>query len=395
MPGPAALLCALLALAAGPARADLVTQRFVVEVPAGTPAGAALWISGDLPALGAWNGRGLELARAGDAWTGSVTLERGTPFEFKVTRGGWETVEKDARGGEVPNRRARAGAPETLRVAVAAWRDQVEAMGPRPATLTGDVRRHPAFASRHVRPRDVLVWLPPGYDADTTRRYPVLYFHDGNNVLDAATSFKGLEWGADETADRLVRAGTLRPFILVAVANTPDRMGEYTPVADPRHGGGGADAYERFLADELQPFVDRAYRTRTGPGDNGLVGSSLGALVSLDLAMKRPDRFGLVGCLSPAAWWAGGELTARVAREGKVDGLRVWLDIGTAEGTAKAGEAEWLRDARALRDALAGRGCRPGAGLHYEEVAGAVHDEGAWAARLDRVLLFLLGPPGR
>lgn len=400
-PARPALLLAALACAAGgtglrAARAEAVAQLFVVEAPAGTPAEGPVWISGDLPALGAWNGAGVRLERAGDGrWAARVALERGTAFEFKVTRGGWETVEKDARGGEIANRRGRAGERDTVLAVVGAWRDRTERAPERRSTLTGDVRRHPAFPSRFVRPRDVRVWLPPGYADQPERRHPVLYFHDGNNVLDAATSFKGIEWGADETAGRLVRSGTLRPFILVAVDNTPDRMAEYTFARDARHGGGRGAEYGRFLVEELMPFVDSTYRTRRGPADTGLVGSSLGALVSLDLALERPDRFGLVGCLSPAAWWAERASVKRAAAAPRGAGIRVWVDIGTAEGTEKAGAREWLDDARALRDALVSRGWREGADLHYEEVEGAVHDEGAWAARLDRVLLFLLGPAGR
>ena len=373
-----------------------VSQLLVVEVPDGTPAGAPVWISGDLPALGSWNGAGVRLERAESGrYAARVALERGVAFEFKLTRGNWETVEKDDRGGEIANRRARAGERDTLFVTVAAWRDQAGAEPARRSTLTGEVRRHAAFPSRFVRARDVRVWLPPGYGADRARRYPVLYFHDGNNVLDAATSFKGVEWGADETAGRLIRAGALRPFILVAVDNTPDRMAEYTPAPDARHGGGQAAGYERFLVEELKPFMDRSYRTLPGPNATGLVGSSLGALVSLDLALRRPDRFGLVGCISPAAWWAERDIVRRAAAAGKGTALRIWLDVGTAEGTEKAGTKEWLEDTRALREALLTRGWREGADLHYEEVEGAVHDEGAWAARLDRILLFLLGPPRR
>ncbi len=397
--GTLVLLAAGMPTGPGPAgvpeaRGEPMLQVIAVDVPGGTPVDDPIWISGDLPALGAWNGAGVRLERVGSGrYLARVALERGAPFEFKVTRGSWETVEKDARGGEIANRRARSGESDTLRVTVAGWRDPSGSGAARRSTLTGDVRRHAAIPSSFVRSREVLVWLPPGYGADRTRRYPVLYFHDGNNVFDAATSFKGTEWGADETAARLVRSGALRPCILVGVANTPDRTSEYTPVADAGHGGGGAAAYERFLVEEVKPFVDRSYRTLAGPGDTGLVGSSLGAIVSLDLALKRPDLFGLVGCVSPAAWWADRDIVRRAAAAPVGTALRIWLDIGTAEGTEKAGAREWLDDARALRGALVARGWREGAGLHYEEVEGAVHDEGAWAARLDRMLVFLLGPP--
>ena len=73
-------------------------------------------------------------------------------------------------------------------------------------TLTGNIQQHPQFESRILRnTRDVQVYLPPGYRRSRQRRYPVLYLHDGQNVFDAATSFAGVEWGADESAERLDR----------------------------------------------------------------------------------------------------------------------------------------------------------------------------------------------
>ena len=396
---PTAALHALPAALAGllaAASASAAAVTFVVSVPASTPAGSALWISGDRAELGAWSGKGIALVRAADGtWAGSLTLPAGAAFEYKVTRGGWETVEKDASGGEVANRRGAASdGDDTLRVAVAAWRDQSEAPAVRAHTITGEVRRHDAFPSRFVKARDVLVWLPPGYDVQPKRRYPVVYLQDGQNVFDGATSFiPGQEWRADEAADRLVRSRRLEPFIMVAVANTSDRMAEYTAEPDAKHGGGRSADYFRFLLEELQPFVDANYRTLGGPAGTAIVGSSLGGLASLDLGLAHPDRFGLVGCVSPAVWWADTAIVRRVRAGAKLP-LRVWLDVGTEESTGSdTGRKVWLEHARLLRDALAAKGWREGADFHYEEVEGARHNEAAWAARIERILEFLLARP--
>src|SRR2546430_6672379 len=98
-------------------------------------------------------------------------------------------------------------------------------------TLTGNIHCHRQFPSRTLgNRRDILVYLPPGYRRFLRRRYPVLYLQDGQNLFDAATAFAGVEWGVDETAQRLIRRKLIEPTIIVAIANTgPDRIHEYAP----------------------------------------------------------------------------------------------------------------------------------------------------------------------
>jgi len=134
-------------------------------------------------------------------------------------------------------------------------------------TLTGNIKRHRAFASEILaNRRDILVYLPRGYRPSSRRRYPVLYLHDGQNVFDAATSFAGVEWGVDEAAERLIEENLIEPLIIVAVANLGDqRIHEYTPtrgVIDAKarrkkRSKGLVKKYAQFLIDELKPFIDR------------------------------------------------------------------------------------------------------------------------------------------
>ena len=132
-------------------------------------------------------------------------------------------------------------------------------------TLTGNIKVHRAFQSRILgNRRDVLVYLPPGYRRFSRKRYPVLYLHDGQNMFDAATSFAGVEWGVDETAQRLIRQKLIEPLIIVAIANTgEDRIHEYAPTPariDPpkrKRSKGLLRSYGRFLIEELKPFIYR------------------------------------------------------------------------------------------------------------------------------------------
>src|SRR5213594_2681271 len=124
-------------------------------------------------------------------------------------------------------------------------------------TFTGNIRRHRAFPSRILgNRRDVLVYLPPNYRRFSRQSYPVLYLHDGQNVFDAATAFAGVEWGVDETVERLIRKKLIEPLIVVAIANTgDDRIHEYAPtrgVIDSKtkrkkRSRGLARSYARFL----------------------------------------------------------------------------------------------------------------------------------------------------
>lgn len=385
----AILVAAQTALAAPAAAAPAAVEiTFVVTPPAATPAGATLWIAGNAPALGGWNPAGLKLAAGADGRHGaSVRIERGTLLEFKVTRGSWETVEKGPNGEELANRLHRAEADDTVRIEVARWRSDGGVAPARRSTRTGDIRSLGVVPSRFVAPREVLVWLPPGYDAEPARRYPVLYLHDGNNMFDDSTSFVG-EWRLDETASRLIGEGRIPPFIAVAIYNTPDRIAEYTHARDSLGRGGKGAEYGRFLIEELKPMVDGRFRTRPGDAHTAIMGSSLGGVISLELAIERPGVFTRVGCVSPAAWWADRDLVARAARA-PGNRLRVWMDIGSDEGTPQAGRRRWVEDAEAVAAALRKSGVRPGA-LRFEVIEGGRHNEAAWAARLDRILVFLL-----
>jgi predicted alpha/beta superfamily hydrolase len=261
-------------------------------------------------------------------------------------------------------------------------------------TLTGNIQSHSAFPSKILgNQRDILVYLPKGYRRSRTRRYPVLYLHDGQNVFDAATSFAGVEWGADETAQRLTMEKLIEPVIIVAVANTgEDRIHEYAPTAanlDPLKrlkSKGSLRVYGRFLIEELKPFIDRKYRTRREAEYTGLGGSSLGGLATLVLGLWFPDYFTRLAVMSPSVWWddcAVYKIVDAIDETAKPP-LKIWLDTGTRE-------EGWER-ARELRDRLVQKGWRLDDDLLYLEADGSDHSEGAWAARIDPVLRFLFPP---
>lgn len=232
--------------------------------------------------------------------------------------------------------------------------------------------------------RKLTVFVPPGYDADPDRRYPVLYMQDGQNLFDPAVAFGGIPWRVDETARTLVESSEVSPAIIVGVWHAgDDRIQEYTPTKDKKLGGGRADLYGRMLVEEIKQLIDFTYRTQPAPQNAAIGGSSLGGLVSLYLGLQRPDVFGAVVSMSPSLWW-GRTYMARFVRDLQPrPRLNIWLDMGTAE------DDRGLQAVRRVRDVLEARGWEDGEDLRYLEVEGGQHNEAAWGARFGDVLRFL------
>jgi len=233
-----------------------------------------------------------------------------------------------------------------------------------------------------------MVYLPQQHFAEPERRFPVFYLHDGQNLFDGRTSYlAGRTWQAHTTADRLAEAGETEPVILVGVANTGlRRMAEYTPTRDAKLSGGEGALYGRMLIEELKPAIDRLYRTLPEARHTGLGGSSLGGLITLYLGLTHPEVFSRLAVMSPSIWWDHRSIFHEVNRRRPRPDLRIWLDIGTAEG------GRHVRDAGLLEQALVRHGWRLGVDLAYTEVEGGTHNETAWAERFDDVLRFLYPP---
>lgn len=269
--------------------------------------------------------------------------------------------------------------------------------------ITGTVLRHPNFMSTHVDARHVDVWLPPAYDDDPGRRFPVLYMHDGQNVFDPAQSYGGVDWGIDETMSRLIADGEVRDAIVVAVWNNGERrVAEYMPakavdgeslwfapgrVVDIADEPILSDDYLRFLTGELKPFIDRHYRTLPGRDDTFIMGSSMGGLISAYAVAEYPAVFGGAGCIS--THWPAGKgavlryLADRLPPAGR---HRFYFDFGTETLDAL------YEPYQAEMDVIMRRaGYSPGADWLTLKYDGADHSERAWRTRMDVPLKHLLG----
>ncbi|MEM1184983.1 MAG: alpha/beta hydrolase-fold protein [Planctomycetota bacterium] len=334
--------------------------------------------------------------------------------EFKLTLGGWATVELDADGQQISNRqfplvdvsKLAPGEKPIIEIVVPQFSDGNEeylvAFEYRPIEATGTVKRLEVAGGAGGAAgsmRDLLVWLPPEYDVpeNADKQYPVVYMMDGQNLFQNHAEVPG-EWRADETATALIEQGLVEPFIIVGVPHDGNdhRWSEYMPpsknlperyaeLADNASG----DDHVTWLINEVMPRVNRAFRVSTDREHTGIGGASLGGTIALYAALTEPDHFGLVlaespflGAFSEAVWSLWGATDP--------GGRRIFLGMG---GDERLEGSDFWDDEGTHIDAIIEAAARLSSenDVALNIVTRHVHDENAWAERLPGAFSFLFG----
>ena len=351
-----------------------VILTFEVQVPNATDS-TRVFVTGDHKLLGDWQPDKIELQRlqGENVFKKSIEFPAKTPVNFKFTRGSWGTERLQDDGTIPSNSRIFLNSDTTFSLTINRWRDQgIKFSG----KITGDVRYYRNMTWPGILQRDVIVWLPPGYAAND-ERYSVLYMHDGQNIIDPATSYLGFDWRADEVADSLIAAHKIEPVIIVGIYNSKDRTADYSDTETGR-------SYQRFIIEKLKPMIDREYRTKSGPEYTGVMGSSMGGLASFLFAWQYPEIFGKAGCLSPAFIKPFDNVVAMVQEAASPKPIKLYIDNG-GEGLEQRLQPGCDKMLAALRSA----GFKDNKNLLWFKDAQAEHNEKAWSERLWRPLEFL------
>lgn len=363
-----------LAVSFGSLQAQLTIRLDAIPVQ---PADPAIFLAGN---FNGWN-PGLsnyELKRdVSGKYSITISPAAGN-LEFKFTRGSWATVEGNASGGDIANRKfTYNGTPTTLSLTVVSWKG-----GASSTATSGVVLADGQFLIKTLnRNRRVWVYLPPSYQSHPETRYPVIYMLDGQNLFDAALAFSG-EWRVDETLDKL-SLDEKREWIVVGIANGEShRIDEYSPWVNAQYGGGEGDLFLQFITDELKPWIDGKYRTLTESSHTAIAGSSMGGLFSFYAGFKRPDIFSKIGAFSSSFWFSPKVYNWLSQLPLKDYKSRVYLTAGTAEGGNQVGDM--LR----MRDSLLLLGFDP-AQLRADADPGKGHNEAYWAEKFPVVLKWL------
>ena len=226
--------------------------------------------------------------------------------------------------------------------------------------------------------KKIWVYLPKDYTLNSKKKYPVIYMHDGQNLMDVKTSYAG-EWSVDETLDSLKAQ-----VIVIGIEHGGEkRMEELTPYKNEKYGGGNADNYLKFIVETLKPYVDKNYRTKSNAKNTCLWGSSLGGLVSFYGALKYPEVFGKVSCFSPSFWFNRKEIF-ELMKQTKTFKTKIYFLCGDNEG-----DDDMVRDLNYMEYQVNTKRCECQMLNKKIIVKGGKHNEKLWREGFKKAYLWL------
>lgn len=352
---------------------------FIVQsLPTYTPTTDSLYITGN---FNGWEpGLADNMLHKNLQGKWSVTLPAqavGTVIKYKFTRGSWATVEKGASGEEISDRSYTFGGATQVDVTILNWADH---SGGGNSTAASNVKIISTNFNMPQLNRTRRIWMyfPPDYET-STRNYPVIYMHDGQNLFDANTSFSG-EWEIDETLNRLATEGKSVPLVVGVDNGGSYRIGEYTPWVNPQYGGGDGEKYIQFIVETLKPYIDQNYRTLSDKDNTALIGSSLGGLISHYGTLKYQQVFSKAGLFSPSYWYSD-SIWSFTHEQGKLNPIRFYQLCGT-------NESGMVADMQRMNDSLVKLGFGQ-ENIFNKVVAGGQHNEKLWRESFADAYLWL------
>lgn len=360
---------------------DKVQVTFVLESSSLT-AKSNVFLVGSHRKLGDWQPNQVQMTYLGEKqgkyrWQKQIDFVKGEILEYKFTQGSWANEGANTQGLPLENNYLTVTTKQTVTTEVNHWRTTAEL--PIQGQITGMVKYHRQLTGQGVLPRDIIVWLPPHYQQNTNKHYPVLYMHDGQNIIDPQTSSFKVDWSVDETLTRLITEEKVPAMIVVGMSSTENRTAEYSPGAD-------GEAYMSFVVNKVKPLIDKTYRTKSTREHTLIGGSSMGGIVSLMLAWQYNDTFSKALCMSPAFKIEQLDYVSTIADyQGPKKAIKIYIDNGGVglEQRLQPGIDDMML-------ALKQQGYENE--MFWVHDKNAKHTETAWAKRLPEALVWLMHP---
>ncbi len=238
--------------------------------------------------------------------------------------------------------------------------------------------------------RYLQVYLPRDYQHGNFA-YDVIYMHDGHNLFDVETSAFAMVWGIDKIMERREANGNNAHIVVGIECPSMDRFSLYSPwkCSFDRQSiyhnlGGRGDVYASWIVKKIIPFIDCHYLTNKR---RYMAGSSMGGIISLYSGMKYPSLYRAVGVMSPAIWFAKGNILESVSKI--EDMVNIYVDIGhceSSDSTIQDFPSIYLNDTRQLVEVLSKNKL---VNLKYIEDELGKHNELAWARRFGNFLDYI------
>lgn len=343
-----------------------------------TPDTTSVFIAGSLPELGSWNPSKVSMVSQGNhSWSLKIPVKKFTSVEYKFTLGSWDREAANANGQPLQNFVANVVNDTLIDHDILFWKTGAtvkKILG----KITGKVTYHRQLSGENIIPRDIIVWVPPDYEVNKKKRYPVVYMHDGQNIFDPVTSSFGVDWQIDESSDSLIKNKIVKPYIVVGIYNTSNRMKEYTPGED-------GQAYMKFVVNNVKPLIDATYRTLPDAKNTVVGGSSAGGLISFMLAWEYPTVFSKAICMSPAFKVMHIDYVKSVKESKERKNVFFYIDNGGVglESQLQPGIDDMIT-------ALNQRGYQESKDYFYEIIPLAKHSEPDWAKRFPKAITLVL-----
>jgi len=304
-------------------------------------------------------------------------VKKGETIEYKFTRGSWETEERKEGGEWQANRVTKVSATKIIDCQIANWLDMIEN---HTVKDTSTVIKTEFFIPQFQCKRRIWVYLPPDYHL-SNRAYPVLYMQDGQNLFDDKYSFSG-EWGIDDALQLAFAEGDPGIIVIGIDNGGSERLNEYSPWQNAQYGGGKGELYMDFLVNNLKPFVDSSFRTRPEREFTGLMGSSMGGLISMYGGMEYAHIFGKLGIFSPSFWFSDSAYQ-QVEEKGRKFPQQIYFLCGEPEGNGSV-----VRDMRKMYETLLKVGFLPSE-LIFEVKEDGQHSEWFWRREFPKAYKWL------
>lgn len=348
----------------------------VQQVPSNTPPSALIYIAGN---FNNWNPSDTTtiLTKTGTQYFKTLSITT-NPVQFKFTRGSWQTVEGNQNGGFLPDRVHSWSPGDTLKLTIWSWED----LGGTNSTAAPNVSivSNSFFMPPLNRSRRIWIYLPPDYTTGTDS-FPVLYMHDGQNLFDQATSFAG-EWQVDETLNSLYNTMN-KSIIVVGIDNGgSQRINEYSPWVNSQYGGGQGDQYMDFIVQYLKPYIDSAYRTQKSRHSTGMMGSSMGGLITFYGGLRDQETFSKIGIFSPSYWFSN-QVWTYPATVGAKHPMRIYQLAGGLESNGTVAQ-----QITQMKQTLVAAGFAEQA-IQNKIVPSGQHNEAFWRQEFGEAVLWL------